>query len=392
MTIKLSKEELVSKISILSKICSGCSTNPILNTILFNVKNNTIELVAYNLEIGCCTNIKNENNNDDEFSFTINAAFFMNCLSKAPAKSVINMEIEKATEKVNISYNNGKVKYSTSYLPAEEFPELPTIKKSQDFTKIKVEKFIKGIDNTLYCVSSDKNFTKSPGLNISVNKEHVMFEAVDGYRLCKWETESDYDGENFDGETESDYDGENFDAIVSKNNAKYIRDIAFKEFDKDDDVIEITKNSKHIIFSLYNYTIISRICFGDKFDFTNFIPKKCDTKVKINRSALESALNCISPIIENAARNPVIAKIDETGINLKTISNLGKSEIFAEIIEFEGKSINKIGFNATFMIEALKNMSVDEVEIEFTSPLSPILIYNSENRSNFAMVLPLRTK
>lgn len=206
-----------------------------------------------------------------------------------------------------------------------------------------------------------------------------MFEAVDGYRLCKWETESDYDGENFD-------------AIVSRNNAKYIRDIAFKEFDKDDDVIEITKNSKHIIFSLYNYTIISRICFGDKFDFTNFIPKKCDTKVKINRSALESALNCISPIIENAARNPVIAKIDETGINLKSISNLGKSEIFAEIIEFEGKSINKIGFNATFMIEALKNMSVDEVEIEFTSPLSPILIYNSENRSNFAMVLPLRTK
>lgn len=379
MTIKLSKEELVSKISILSKICSGCNTNPILNTILFNVKNNTIELVAYNLEIGCCTNIKNENNNDDEFSFTLNAAFFINCLSKAPAKSVINMEIEKATEKVNISYNNGKVKYSTSYLPAEEFPELPKIKKSQDFTKIQVEKFIKGIDNTLYCVSSDKNFTKFPGLNISVNKEHVMFEAVDGYRLCKWETESDYDGENFD-------------AIVSRNNAKYIRDIAFKEFDKDDDVIEITKNSKHIIFSLYNYTIISRICFGDKFDFTNFIPEKCDTKVKINRSALESALNCISPIIENAARNPVIAKIDETGINLKTISNLGKSEIFAEIIEFEGKSINKIGFNATFMIEALKNMSVDEVEIEFTSPLSPILIYNSENRSNFAMVLPLRIK
>lgn len=164
MTIKLSKEELVSKISILSKICSGCNTNPILNTILFNVKNNTIELVAYNLEIGCCTNIKNENNNDDEFSFTLNAAFFINCLSKAPAKSVINMEIEKATEKVNISYNNGKVKYSTSYLPAEEFPELPTIKKSQDFTKIKVEKFIKGIDNTLYCVSSDKNFTKFPGI------------------------------------------------------------------------------------------------------------------------------------------------------------------------------------------------------------------------------------
>lgn len=377
MIIKISKELLMKKVSMLSKLCTTSSNNPILSTILFETKGkNAIELIAYNTAIGCKTTVENEIENDEEDSFTLSASFLMNCLSKAPANSIINLKIEKDTEKLNISYNNGKVKYSTLTQPADEYPELPKLS-GEESSSITVEQLINGIDSTLYCIEDGRD-GKPRGLNIVIDKKSLSFKSLANSRLCEYTIDNEYDGERFN-------------AIISRENAKYIRDIAFKEIKEDDDIVTIIKDTNHISFTLYDYTIISIAMAGEEYDFDQFLPKQNSTKITIKKNDLENSLVSISPVIESTMKNPVIAEVTENGIDLTTVSNIGKSKIFCDFTSFEGKPI-KLGFNLSYMLEALKNISSEEIEVLFAGPVSPIIIYNINNRNNYALFLPLRIK
>ena len=377
MIIKIKKDVLIKKVSMLSKLCTTSSNNPILSTILFETKGkNTVELIAFNTVIGCKTTVDNEVENDEVNSFTVNASFLMNCLSKAPANSVINLKIEKDTEKLNISYNNGKVKYSTLTHPADEYPELPKFSEEES-ASITVENLIKGIDSTLYCIEDGKD-GKPRGLNIVIDNKNLSFRSLANSRLCEYTIDNEYDGKKFN-------------AVISKDNAKYIRDIAFKEIKEDDDIVTIIKDTNHISFALYDYTVISIAMAGEEYNFEQFLPKQSTTKIRVKKSDLENSLIRVSPVIESAFKNPVIAEVTEKGIDLTTVSNIGKSKIFCEFENFEGKAI-KLGFNLSYMLEALKNISSEEVEILFAGPVSSVVIFNIDNKKNYALFLPLRIK
>ena len=86
--------------------------------------------------------------------------------------------------------------------------------------------------------------------------------------------------------------------------------------------------------------------------------------------------------------NLVKLEMNEESIIITSNSQLGKvrEEVTANM---QGEQI-QIAFNSRYIIDVLKNMEDDNVQIEMTSSVSPCVIKGKEAESYKYLVLPVR--
>lgn len=141
--------------------------------------------------------------------------------------------------------------------------------------------------------------------------------------------------------------------------------------DADSDVT-ISFTEKHIVFEFDKTVVVSRLIEGEYFKIDQMLSSDYETKVKVNKKEFLSCIDRATLLVKEGDKKPIIVNITDNGMELKINSALGSMNEEIDI-QKQGKDL-MIGFNPKFLIDALRVIDDEEVDLYMVNPKAPCFI------------------
>ncbi len=185
------------------------------------------------------------------------------------------------------------------------------------------------------------------------------------------------------------------DSPIGRSMAFVVPAQALKEVEKiltdSDEEVAFTLGSKHILFQIGGATLICRLLEGDFLDWRKVVPTNCPVKLVAHVSDLASSMERVGLIVSEKYKSPVRCVFGDQILQLRTSTTIGAAEDRCAIAG-DGKDL-EIGFNVRYLADALRVIPSEEVVLELTNGLSPIVLTPADGKYDYSyMVLPVRIK
>ena len=271
-----------------------------------------------------------------------------------------------------VSIRAGYASFTISAEGAEDYPELPEVS-TGNAIRIPQSALKELIGGTIFSVSENQGRPIHTGVKFEVENDTVSAIAVDGFRLAR---------RTYHTQEET---GRNQSFVVPAQGLKEVEKILQ---DEDDDVI-FTLGGKHILFRMGCATLICRLLEGDFLDWRRVVPTGCPVQLVANVAELTSSLERVGLIVSEKYKSPVRCVFSNQVLQLKTNTTIGVAEDRCSFAG-DGKEL-EIGFNVRYLCDALRAVPSEEVTLELTNGLSPIVMTPVDDKHDYAyMVLPVR--
>lgn len=367
MKFSCEKALLLGAVSIAARAVSGKSTIPALEGILIEA-GDQVTMTGYNLETGIRTSIPAQV--DKPGSLVLNARLFGEIIRKLPDDSIV-ISVENDMCSITCSMSE----FQILGMPAEDFPDLPTMESIHSFSI--PEKEIKAmISETLFAVSSDETRPVHLGSLFEVDETGLTLVSVDGFRLALRRAPVSGQGE------------EAFSFVVPGASLSEVEKIASER----ENPAIITEGSRHIQFQIGDTVLISRRLEGEFLNYRQAIVRNNGVVLYANAKDLLTSIERVSLIISEKLKSPLRCTFDQNVLYIRTTTALGKASD-ACAVEGDGNHL-EIGFNNRYMMDALKAVPAQRVRLELGTSISPCLILpeKEDDQSFLYMVLPVRLK
>ena len=137
-------------------------------------------------------------------------------------------------------------------------------------------------------------------------------------------------------------------------------------------MVSIFFTDKHVLFEFDKTTVVSRLIEGEYFSIDQMLSSDYETKMTINRKELLECIDRATLLVKEGDKKPVIMSVTDETMELKINSAIGSMD--EEItIEKQGKDI-MIGFNPKFLIDALRVIDDETIDMFFVNPKAPCFI------------------
>ena len=367
MKFNCNKTELSEAIGNVSRAVSVKSTIPALEGIKVKVSPGSLELTAYNLEMGIRTTIGAQTQDSGEF--VVSARLFSEFTRRMPAED-ISFSID---ENLVISISCSATECSFSAMSAEEYPELPTVDSERSFT-VKQSILKSMINQTSYAASVNESKPIFTGELFDIENGSFNMVAIDGFRLA-------IRNENTDC-------SDSYHFVVPKKALLEISTLI--KDDSGDKICTICNNDRHIIFEINNVFVISRLLEGTFHNYRLSIPNGFKTEAVLNIKDLSTCLERCSLLIDDKNKSPISCDISGNSMKISCRTGIGKINETVPA-ETSGEAV-KIGFNHKLMLDALRAAEGDKVRIRFNGAMKVIEILPLEGESFIFLVMPIQLK
>ena len=366
MKFSIDRQILCEAVTNISHAVAVRSSLPVLEGILLSAKDNQLHLAAYNFSMGMQKNVQLISC-EEEGKIVINARLLLEMIRRLNGDIVYFEVNERMLCKIKSNY----AEYEVVGMNASEFPEIPVVDNPCDVT-VPGNTLKEMVKQTIFAASQNENALRPIllGLYFEIDENICKLTAIDGHKMA-------HRKENVKG-------NEVIDFIAP---AKAIGEAVKLITDENKNVV-LRVGSKYISLDINGYNIITRLLEGEFFEYTQIIPKETSASMKVNTKEIINILERMSLLINDAVKVSVRISLMSGKIIFNCETALGRAtetyETGVDSPEFE------IGFNAQYLIEALKATESDEVYINFNSPRQPILITPAEGDSFMYIVMPMQ--
>ena len=273
-----------------------------------------------------------------------------------------------------VSIRAGYASFTISAESADDYPELPDVGdgKSIRIPQTAMKELING---TIFAVSENQGRPIHTGVKFEVEDTTVSAIAVDGFRLAR---------RTFHCEEGT---GRNISFVIPSQGLKEVEKILQDSTEE----VAFLLGSKHILFQIGAATLICRLLEGEFLDWRKVVPTNCPLKLVAHVSDLASSIERVGLIVSEKYKSPVRCVFSNQELLLRTNTTIGAAEDRCTIAG-DGKEL-EIGFNVRYLADALRAVPAEEVCLELTNSLSPIVLTPVDEKKDFAyMVLPVRIK
>ena len=363
MKIVCKKSNLLNGVQIVSKAVPSKTTMSILECILVDTRNGEIKLTANDMELGIETKIDGKIINKGMIA--LDAKIFLEIVRKLP-DSEITIETDDSY-KTTITCE--KAKFNIIGKSGEDFSYLPDIERN-DSVMISQFTLKEVIRQTIFSIADNDNNKLMTGELFEINNDTLKVVSLDGHRISirKIALKNSY---------------ENKKVVVPGKTLNEVSKILPGDMDKD---VSIFFTDKHILFEFDDTVVVSRLIEGEYFKIDQMLSSDYETKVKINKKELLDCIDRATLLVKEGDKKPVIINITDTFMELKMNSTVGSMDEEIDI-EKEGKNL-MIGFNPKFLIDALRVIEDEEVDLYMVNPKAPCFIRNTEE-SYIYLILPV---
>ena len=327
-----------------------------------------LSLTGYNMETAITYEIQAEVS--DPGQCVLPAKLFGDIVRRLPEGPVTVV----VDEGFKVSIRAGYASFTISAESAEDYPELPDVNSGRAI-HIPQNKLKELIGGTIFAVSENQGRPIHTGVKFEVTDTSITAVAVDGFRLARrtWHPE--------------EATGRELSFVVPAAGLKEVEKILV---DSDEDAA-FTLGPKHILYQVGSATLVCRLLEGEFLDWRRVVPSNCPVKLVANVSDLASSVERVGLIVSEKYKSPVRCVFGHQELLMRTNTTIGAAEDRCSIAG-DGKEL-EIGFNVRYLADALRAIPSDEVVLELTNGLSPIVLTPAEDKYDFAyMVLPVRIK
>jgi len=373
MKIKIARDELLTGLQRVQGVVEKRNTMPALSNILLETKQDGVELVATDLEIGIRGHYKAEVL--EPGSVSVSARKLFEILREMP-----DSEITFTTQENNwVQIQAGKIQFKIVGLAASEFPALPTVER-EGRVAISGSGLAALIRKTLFAVGDNDARYILNGLLITLlstdRKVTMRLVGTDGHRLAVAESELSQDAV-------SEIPKE-IRAIIPRKAAQEMRRLLEEE--AGEPLLGFTKNL--VTFQRSGVFLTSRVMEGTYPNYQQVIPKDNSKKATVERTALEAALRRVA-VLSRDKTNAVRITLDSGMLTLYT-SNPDLGEATEELpVQYRGESLTT-GFNARYLLDALAAMESETVHLEMKTALSPCVLRPEGDPGFLCVVMPMK--
>ena len=159
---------------------------------------------------------------------------------------------------------------------------------------------------------------------------------------------------------------------------------------KDDDTIEVARSGNHLAFRADSTEVYTRLIDGTYPNYDHLILRDNDKVATIDKKALESAVRRMA-VVASDQTHRIRLKFEPGHMHLNVLTpDLGEGHDELEI-GYEGDEL-EIGFNANYLLEGLRHMPTDEVDVAFKAPERAVTIVpaGDDGIDYLYLVMPLR--
>lgn len=361
------KDMLVAGLNVASRTAAQKSSLSVIEGILCR-GGTGLSLTGYNMETAITCLIDADITDPGEC--VLPAKLFGDIVRRLPAGPVTVV----VDENYRVSIRAGFASFTISAESADDYPELPDVGEGHAVS-IPQDALRSLISRTIFSVAEDQARPIHTGVKFEVTDDSISTIAVDGFRLARMTYHP------------KEPIGRSLSFVVPATSLKE----AEKILQDTEEPARFTLGSKHILFQVGSATLICRLLDGEFLDWRRVVPTNCPIKVVANVSDLAGSFDRVGLIVSEKFKSPVRCVFSNQVLLLRTNTTIGAAEDQCPIAG-DGKEL-EIGFNVRYLSEALRAVPCEEVTLELSTSLNPIVLTPAEDKYDFAyMVLPVRIR
>ena len=363
MKLVFSKTNLAKAVGIVMKAVPAKTTMNILECILIDATTNEIKFTANDMELGIETIVEGEI--IEKGKVAIDAKIFSEIVRKLPDNEICIETDSNYTSLITCE----KSKFNIAGKSGDDFSYLPIIEKDK-FITLSQFTLRETINQTLFSIAMNDNNKMMTGELFEVANGILKVVGLDGHRIAirKMPLKKDYSDRK---------------VVVPGKTLNEISKILSGEMD---DVVSIFFTNNHILFEFDQTMVVSRLIEGEYFRIDQMLSSDYETKLSINKKEFLDCIDRATLLVREGDKKPIIIHITDGSMELKIDSAMGSMNEDIDI-EKEGKDI-LIGFNPKFLIDALKVIDDETIDIYLVNPKAPCFIRDEEETYTY-LILPV---
>lgn len=366
MKIICRKDILLNGINTVSRAVITKTPIPMLECILLKAETNGFRMMGNNLELAIESKLKDVDI-IEEGSVAIEAKILSEIIRRLPEDNITILTDENNS--VLIKCINSE--YKIAGKAGDEFPDLPVIEKSVEYTlqQCKLKDMIR---QTIFSISTDESKITFTGELLEIKNNALNLVSLDGYRVSFRTTPLEIT------------DQDNFVIVPGKT----LNDINKILSSEEEFEVSIYFTDKNVLFDLGDTTVVSRVIDGDFIKYEQVFDSNYTTEITVNRKDLMMCLDRAALLSRDNKKTPVKMEIEANKLIITSETDLGKAYEQLDIT-VNGNDMS-IAFNPKYIIDALKAIDDEEIDMYFISSLSPCTIRPTEGNDYKYLVLPVR--
>jgi DNA polymerase III subunit beta len=374
IVLKTAQEKVLSALQAVAGIVERRHTLPILANVLIRKTGENIELTTSDLEIQVRTHAE-LGGDGGNFATTVGARKLIDILRSMPADQIVTL-----TANANkLTLQGGKSRFTLQTLPSDDFP---LVQEAADFGPAfsVPQKALKGLINQVHFAMAvhDIRYYLNGILFVAEGK-NLTLVATDGHRLAL-------------AQATLDVEIPKQEVILPRKTVlelqRLLKDEGKDSADSPEGMIEMRFAGNQAKFSFSGMEFVTKLVEGKFPDYNRVIPKNHKNSVTLGRVPFLASLQRAA-ILTSEKFKGVRVNIEPGTLRIAS-SNAEQEEAKEELeIDYGGDAI-EIGFNVTYLIDALSNMSVEMIKLELQDTNSSALITVPEQAGFKYVVMPMR--
>ncbi|NJK42705.1 MAG: DNA polymerase III subunit beta [Aquincola sp.] len=366
IVFKAAQEQVLVALQSVAGIVERRHTLPILANVLMRKNGARIEFTTSDLEIQVRTAAE-LGGDAGAYAATVGARKLIDILRTLPPDQVVTL----SSNQNKLTLQGGKSRFTLQTLPADDFP---LVNEAVDFGPAFAvpQKTLKSLINQVHFAMAvhDIRYYLNGILFVAEGKTLTLV-ATDGHRLALAQA-------TLDGDIPKQ------DVILPRKTVLELQRLL-----KDEDTpIEMRFAGNQAKFAFSGMEFVTKLVEGKFPDYNRVIPKTLKNSVTLGRAPLLSSLQRAA-ILTSEKFKAVRVNVEPGTLRLSA-SNAEQEEAKEELeVDYNGDAV-EIGFNVTYLIDALANSSAEMVKLELQDGSSSALFTLPDQPGFKYVVMPMR--
>jgi DNA polymerase-3 subunit beta len=365
MKFSIQRESLLQPISQVVGVVERRQTLPVLANFLISTKDSRLSITGTDMEVELITTVDAKVESPGEI--TVPARKLVDIVRMLPE----GVSVQAVLDGDKLTVSSGRGRYTLATLPATEFPATDQVE-TLEIIKIQEFKLRNLLDKTAFAMANQDVRYYLNGLLFDFHGGSLTTVATDGHRLAVCDLDIDLGI------------ADDRQLIVPR---KGVLELS-RMLSDGDDFVELAIGKNHIRLVKGSTVFTSKLIDGRFPEYRAVIPKGTDRHIRLDRNAFTQALQRAS-ILSNEKYRGVRLEAGNGALRI-----IAHNPLHEEAIEELEAELNfdqiAIGFNVTYLLDALTAIEAERVLMELKDPNSSCLITADPASQDRHVVMPLK--
>ncbi|HEL9599363.1 TPA: DNA polymerase III subunit beta [Streptococcus suis] len=372
----INKNVFLQALNTTKRAISTKNAIPILSTLKITVTSDGITLTGSNgqISIEYFISIQDENAGlliSSPGAILLEAGFFINIVSSLPDVVVDFNEIEQK----QVVLTSGKSEITLKGKDAEQYPRLQEVPTSKPLV-LETKVLKQTINETAFAASLQESRPILTGVHfVLTDHKNLKTVATDSHRMSQRKLVLEKAGDDFN-------------VVIPSRSLREFTVV----FTDDIETVEVFFSNNQILFRSEHISFYTRLLEGTYPDTDRLIPTEFKTVAVFDTDKLRHSMER-ARLLSNATQNGTVKLEIANNVVTAHVNSpeVGRVNEELDTLEVTGEDL-VISFNPTYLIEALKATTSEQVKISFISSVRPFTVVpNSEGDDLIQLVTPVRT-